>query len=72
MPYIPPKELDTADREETSFGGITLPTNQVGGLSAAELAEALAASGQRIVSAEQAATELARKRRRIGPKGSTQ
>jgi hypothetical protein len=65
MPYIP--EDDSPLDPEGKPGNIVgLPSNPPTGLSPSELAAILAAQGQRVVSEEVAALELARRRRRGG------
>ncbi len=64
MPYVP--DGDQLDDEGKPGFGITLPSNPIVGLSPDELAAQLAARGERVVTEEVAALELARRRRRGG------
>jgi hypothetical protein len=67
MPILPQEDLEIiADDERPRGSGVILPTNPTTGLSPDELRSLLAASGERLVTEDQAAVEFARRRRRGG------
>ena len=66
MPYVPAPENDNPFDPEGKPNIVGLPSNPITGLSPEELTALLAAQGERVVSEEVAALELARRRRRGG------